>query len=205
MPGNSEETKRRLFQAATDEFTTHGIAGARIDRIAQAAGANKQLIYAYFGNKRELYEAVVSEHVTRFLQEVPFDVTDLPGHAVAMFDFYVEHPGGDAENDFLQRATFKYVSEDGHVASEKLIRRDIDELQRLTSKVEAFVDMHLAHLDRRQVPLVATFNDLDDALNGLDRIACKYLTLLTGGSRATLAPTIQEPWTDIFNVPLRKP
>jgi hypothetical protein len=23
---------------------------------------------------------------------VPFDVTDLPGHAVAMFDFYVEHP-----------------------------------------------------------------------------------------------------------------
>ena len=121
------------------------------------------------------------------------------------FDFYVEHRGGDAENDFLQRATFKYVSEDGHVASEKLIRRDIDELQRLTSKVEAFVDMHLAHLDRRQVPLVATFNDLDDALNGLDRIACKYLTLLTGSSRATLAPTIQEPWTDIFNVPLHKP
>jgi AcrR family transcriptional regulator len=92
MPRDSEETKRRLFQAATEEFTTHGIAGARIDRIADAAGANKQLIYAYFGSKRELYEAVVSEHVTRFLDEVPFDVTDLPGHAVAMFDFYVEHP-----------------------------------------------------------------------------------------------------------------
>jgi len=92
MARDSEETKRRLFQAATDEFTTHGIAGARIDRIAEAAGANKQLIYAYFGNKRELYEAVVTEHVTRFLDEVPFDVTDLPAHAVAMFDFYVEHP-----------------------------------------------------------------------------------------------------------------
>ena len=92
MARDSEETKRRLFQAATDEFTTHGIAGARIDRIAAAAGANKQLIYAYFGNKRELFEAVVSKHVTRFLEEVPFDVMDLPAHAVAMFDFYVDHP-----------------------------------------------------------------------------------------------------------------
>jgi AcrR family transcriptional regulator len=92
MARDSEETKRRLFQAATDEFTTHGIAGARIDRIAEAAGANKQLIYAYFGNKRQLFEVVVSEHVTRLLDQVPFDVTDLPGHAAAMYDFYVEHP-----------------------------------------------------------------------------------------------------------------
>jgi AcrR family transcriptional regulator len=92
MARDSTETKRRLFQAATDEFTTHGIAGARIDRIAAVAGANKQLIYAYFGNKRQLFEAVVTEHVTRFLEEVPFDATDLPGHAAAMFDFYVGHP-----------------------------------------------------------------------------------------------------------------
>jgi AcrR family transcriptional regulator len=92
MARDSTETRRRLFQAATDEFTTHGIAGARVDRIAAAADANKQLIYAYFGNKRQLFEAVVTEHVTRFLEEVPFDAADLPGHAAAMFDFYVEHP-----------------------------------------------------------------------------------------------------------------
>src|SRR5438270_4387530 len=92
MPGNSEETKRRLFQAATDEFTTHGIAGARIDRIAQAAGANKQLIYAYFGSKQELFEAVVSEHVTRFLAEVPLDATRLPEFGVAAYDFFLAHP-----------------------------------------------------------------------------------------------------------------
>jgi AcrR family transcriptional regulator len=92
MTRDSAETKRRLFEAATAEFTTHGIAGARIDRIAAAAGANKQLIYAYFGNKRQLFEAVVGEQVTRFLEEVPFDAADLPGHAAAMFDFYVAHP-----------------------------------------------------------------------------------------------------------------
>lgn len=89
---DSDDTKRRLFEAATAEFATHGIAGARIDRIAAAAGANKQLIYAYFGNKRQLFEGVVSEQVNRFLAAVPFDAGDLPAYAAAAFDFYLAHP-----------------------------------------------------------------------------------------------------------------
>jgi AcrR family transcriptional regulator len=92
MARDSEGTRRRIFQAATAEFATHGIAGARIDRIAAAAGANKQLIYAYFGNKRRLFEAVVTEHVSRLLDDVPFDPADLPGHAAALFDFHVANP-----------------------------------------------------------------------------------------------------------------
>jgi AcrR family transcriptional regulator len=92
MARDSEDTRRRIFEAATAEFASHGIAGARIDRIAARAAANKQLIYAYFGNKRTLYEAVVSEHVTRLLEEVPFDPGDLAGHAAALFDFHVAHP-----------------------------------------------------------------------------------------------------------------
>ena len=92
MARGSEDTRRRIFLAATAEFAAHGIAGARIDRIAATARANKQLIYAYFGNKRALFEAVVSDHVTRLLEDVPFDPTDLPGHAAALFDFYVANP-----------------------------------------------------------------------------------------------------------------
>ena len=80
------------FDAATAEFTSHGIAGARIDRIAHAAGVNKERIYAYFGNKRQLFETVVGEHVTRFLTEVPFDAHDLPAYAAASFDFFTAHP-----------------------------------------------------------------------------------------------------------------
>jgi AcrR family transcriptional regulator len=91
MPRDSEETKRRIFQAATREFARHGIAGARVDRIAAGAGSNKQLIYAYFGNKQRLFDAVVSGHVTRFLDEVPFDAADLPNHGGATFDFYIAH------------------------------------------------------------------------------------------------------------------
>jgi AcrR family transcriptional regulator len=92
MPRDPEETKRRIFDAAKVEFAEHGIAGARIDRIAAAAKANKQLIYAYFGNKRVLFELVASHNVARFVDEVPFDPADLPGYAAGTFDFYTAHP-----------------------------------------------------------------------------------------------------------------
>ncbi len=121
------------------------------------------------------------------------------------FDFFLERFPGGGEAHFTQSATFKYVSQDGRVASEALIRQDIDELQRLTTKVEAFVDKELAHLDRKGLATPATFNDLDSALDALDQMACKYLTLLTGGHRDALAGTIQEPWEEIFTVPLIKP
>ena len=52
---DAEATKARIFEAATAEFAAHGIAGARVDRIAQNAKANKQLIYAYFGDKQKLF------------------------------------------------------------------------------------------------------------------------------------------------------
>lgn len=57
----SAATRRRITDAATREFAEHGYAGARINRIATDASANKQLIYRYFGGKQELYEAVLVE------------------------------------------------------------------------------------------------------------------------------------------------
>lgn len=57
----SAGTRRRILAAATREFAEQGFAGARINRIAVEASANKQLIYRYFGGKQELYEAVLVE------------------------------------------------------------------------------------------------------------------------------------------------
>jgi AcrR family transcriptional regulator len=91
-PRDPEATKRRIFVAATAEFAARGVAGARIDRIAAAARANKQLIYAYYGSKQQLLDAVVTEHVTRFLAEVPFDATRLCEFGASAYDFFVAHP-----------------------------------------------------------------------------------------------------------------
>jgi AcrR family transcriptional regulator len=78
--------------AAAEEFARYGIAGARIERIADAAKANKQLIYKYFGSKDALFDAVFSRRVIEFGDAVAFDAGDLPGYAGRTFDMYEENP-----------------------------------------------------------------------------------------------------------------
>ena len=55
----SEDTKKRILFAAEEEFAQKGFYGARVDEIAQCAEANKRMLYAYFGNKEELYKTVL--------------------------------------------------------------------------------------------------------------------------------------------------
>ncbi|MFD3925014.1 TetR family transcriptional regulator [Streptomyces sp. NPDC058614] len=92
MPRDSSATKARLLDAAFNEFAAYGIAGARVDRIAEAAEANKRLIYAYFGNKEQLFDEVLQRAMTAGAESVPFDVEDLPGYAAAIFDHLVARP-----------------------------------------------------------------------------------------------------------------
>lgn len=53
----SLETRDRILEAALREFSAHGLAGARTEQIAAAAGVNKALIYYYFQGKEQLYLA----------------------------------------------------------------------------------------------------------------------------------------------------
>ena len=49
----------RILEAAKAEFAAHGLAGARVDRIAAKAGANKRMLYYHVGKKDDLYLAVL--------------------------------------------------------------------------------------------------------------------------------------------------
>jgi AcrR family transcriptional regulator len=89
---DSTATRKRILDAATAEFAQFGLAGARVDRIAERAEANKQLIYAYFGSKEKLFDGVLEANVALLLDAVPFDAHDLPSYAGALFDFAVAHP-----------------------------------------------------------------------------------------------------------------
>ncbi|MEV6279358.1 TetR family transcriptional regulator [Nocardia sp. NPDC051832] len=88
----ADATKARILQAATGEFAAYGIAGARVDRIAKAATANKNLIYIYFCSKEQLFDAVFDTHVTAGLNAVAFTPGDLPGYAGRLFDYTLRHP-----------------------------------------------------------------------------------------------------------------
>jgi AcrR family transcriptional regulator len=89
---NAEATRERILQAALAEFSAHGIAGARVDRIARTAGCNKNLIYIYFEDKETLFKTVLCKHLTRVHEEQPFTPDDLPGYAAKVFDFAMANP-----------------------------------------------------------------------------------------------------------------
>lgn len=87
MPPDATATKTRILNAAMGEFAQHGLAGARVDRIAASAAANKRSIYAHFGNKAELFDLVVARALADMASEVPFTATDLPGYGACLFDY----------------------------------------------------------------------------------------------------------------------
>ena len=92
MTYDAEATRRRIFQAAAAEFSAHGLAGARVERIAAAAKANKQAIYLYFGGKEKLFGAVVRAKMDEIGQASDIDPARLAESAGRLFDWYREHP-----------------------------------------------------------------------------------------------------------------
>lgn len=60
---NPDRTRHRILDAAFKEFSKRGLAGARVDVIAQRARINKRMLYHYFGDKHGLYSAVVREKI----------------------------------------------------------------------------------------------------------------------------------------------
>ena len=92
MERNAARTRARILDAATAEFSARGIAGARVDRIADAAGCNKALLYSYFGNKEQLFDAVFASLVARFVSEHPIDAEHIDVYAGALVDSYLERP-----------------------------------------------------------------------------------------------------------------
>jgi AcrR family transcriptional regulator len=56
---DADRTRAAILDAATTEFARYGLGGARVDRISTAAGANKRMLYYYFGDKEGLFLAVL--------------------------------------------------------------------------------------------------------------------------------------------------
>lgn len=97
--GRPEESRQAILKAALAEFASQGIAGARTDSIAEAAGVNKALLYYYFEDKEGIYRATL-EHVFSGLFEREREVLSGPGtaveklvaYAVTHFDYIAENP-----------------------------------------------------------------------------------------------------------------
>lgn len=96
---DADRSQQTILLAARDEFALYGLAGARVDRIAERADINKRLIYYYFKSKDELFLAVLEStyaDIRAAEQKLHLDEMD-PVEAIRelvsfTWHYYLEHP-----------------------------------------------------------------------------------------------------------------
>ena len=99
VPRDREQTRARILAAAKAEFARGGLGGARVDRIATGAGANKRMLYYYFDSKDGLFRAVLEaayEHIRESEKALHLEEVDPPEairRLIAFtWNYYLEHP-----------------------------------------------------------------------------------------------------------------
>ncbi|GAA2700548.1 TetR family transcriptional regulator [Actinoplanes palleronii] len=89
---STDSTGDRIVAAATTEFAQHGVAGARIERIAKTARTSKERVYAYFRSKEALYQHVLSRELATVAEATRLDPRDLAGYAGRIHDYFMRYP-----------------------------------------------------------------------------------------------------------------
>jgi AcrR family transcriptional regulator len=96
---DADRSQLAILAAARNEFAEHGLAGARMERIAERAELDKRLIYYYFENKDSLFRAVLEEtYLDIRAAERQLRLTDLPPAQALRtlteftWNYYLEHP-----------------------------------------------------------------------------------------------------------------
>ncbi|QNK73504.1 TetR family transcriptional regulator [Variovorax sp. PAMC28562] len=96
---DADRSQQAILDAAREEFALLGLAGARVDSIAERAGLNKRLIYYYFSSKDDLFLAVLESAYANIREaEKELHLLDLPpAEAVRRlmeftWNYYLEHP-----------------------------------------------------------------------------------------------------------------
>jgi len=92
-------TRASILASATAEFARYGLGGARVDRIAARAGANKRMLYYYFRDKDNLFlTALEGRYAHIRAAERSLDLEHLePRRALKRlveftWDYFLEHP-----------------------------------------------------------------------------------------------------------------
>lgn len=118
------------------------------------------------------------------------------------YDFYLKrYPIINGQE--VQKFKFQEFSDNGKIISEEKIDNDIKELEKVGRKVADLVDRIIAHLDKRGLSEQVTYDDLEESINILNKMTCKYIRLITNAvaEYLSLEATVQWDWEKIFSVP----
>lgn len=83
--------------------------------------------------------------------------------------------------------------------TQRMIRSDMKELEDASERVRRFVNKRVAHrTPAGKIRRLPTFNEIDKALDSLDRIFCKYKLLLVASGVTTVRATRQHDWREVL-------
>ena len=119
-----ERTMADIIEVATREFAEKGLAGARIDVIAEAMRTSKRMIYYYFGSKEGLYVRVLEEAYRRIREiEAGLHLEDLPPEDALrkLVAFTVDYQL--ANPDFIRLVMTENIHRGEYLAQSKLIQK----------------------------------------------------------------------------------
>jgi AcrR family transcriptional regulator len=158
-----EERRRQLLSAAQEVFVNNGFHGAAMDDIAEAAHVSKPVLYQHFPGKRELYLALLENHLgtlTEFLTTALNSTTD-----------------NKLRVRETMRAYFRFVAQDsqGHrLVFESDLTSDVE----ISARIEEFNALFASNIagviaeDTKLSPLEATL--LGRALAGMAQVSARY-------------------------------
>ena len=119
-----ERTKQDILDVATQEFSTHGYAGGRVDAIAAKTQTTKRMIYYYFGSKEQLYSKVLQRAYSGIRQTEEHMNLDRLDPETALrrlvefsFDYHDEHP------EFVRLVMIENIHNAEHIKGLEAVKR----------------------------------------------------------------------------------
>lgn len=118
-----EAMRRRILEAATAEFASHGYGGARVDRISSAAATVDRMLYYYFGSKEGLFRAVLEnayEQLGAAEQQLDLEHADpvqgMRELVAFTWRYYLEHP------EFIRLLNSENLHKGEHLSRSQRVR-----------------------------------------------------------------------------------
>lgn len=109
---------------------------------------------------------------------------------------------GEAENaELLNRVFDRHADKSGKYVDVHRMKSDRDGLKQKGKKCETFADRYIAHLDKRGMPGIPSFAELDTCIDFLGELLKRYVLLLRADTLLSVLPTYQYDWKAIFREP----
>jgi AcrR family transcriptional regulator len=151
-------TSEKILDIARIEFARHGLAGARVDRIASLAGVNKAMIYYHFRSKENLHRVVIDQElgkVKKLMEEAVAQETDAESAFCKLSELFTSM--FEDQDNFVPmflREIAKILIDNG---KKKRLFRDVDSRHAMIS----FMGMNMGYL--LMAPFVNSIWEIRDA------------------------------------------